>query len=226
MHPPPCLQPFPEGSFQSATHTHFSICLALPVPPSRFLALTCFSLCFFITLPLLFSVSVFLCPVQSVPVFQFPSLSISPFPRLSLAPTPSASPWAQVSIFPAIYWMAYIGSIYCSLSRVCESLHYTPFSTSFSLAIPALFPGSLLSLAEGTCTQSPSLSLGPACPLNVSVLLLDLQVTAHTSLSPSPSPIFSPLSSAPLPWEPGPPTETAPGRLCPKSGVSQSSHPR
>lgn len=53
-------------------------------------------------------------------------------------------------------------------------------------------------------------------------IVVSLSDSAHLS------PIFSPLSSpnSLSPWEPSPPTETAPGQLCPKSVVSQSSHPR
>lgn len=81
------------------------------------------------------------------------------------------------------------------------SLHYASFSTSFSLAIPAPSPRPLLSLAIGTCTQSPSLFPRLACPLSGSVS--DLQVTAHTSLSPCLAFSFSLLS--PLPHSLGSP---------------------
>lgn len=75
----------------------------------------------------------------------------------------------------------------------------------------------------GICyLQSLSLTLCLACPPSVSLLLSwCLQVTLHTSL---PFSLFSPPRLSP--WEPSPPTETVPGQLCPKSVVSQSSHPR
>lgn len=105
------------------------------------------------------------------------------------------------------------------------TLHNASFSLLFShcLCHPLSKTPSFLAVMYLLLAVSVPLPL-PCLPSQC--LLAPIMVSPSDSAHLSP--IFSPLSSPDSlsPWEPSPPTETAPGQLCPKSVVSQSSHPR
>lgn len=109
------------------------------------------------------------------------------------------------------------------------TLYYASFSVCFSHCLCHPLSRLLLHLAVCTCYSGSVSLLLPCLPSQypLAPIIVSPSVSAHLSL---PFPLLSPPPPPPplflSPWEPSPLTETAPGQLCPKSAVSQSSHPR
>lgn len=180
-------------------------------------------------LPVSVSVSIPLC--VCVYLFQVSALFQPLFFNLHPLPPPHVPPSLQAclslgtrpqpSSLMCLAIMASLGSLGLSLAHSLFIMFFLILSLS-----PCLTPSVQDSFSGYVCLlmEVPFSSPLPYCPLSVSLLLsLCLQMTLHTSLSLSLSPLCPPHSSS---WEPSPPTGTAPGRLCPKSVASQSSHPR
>lgn len=201
------LHTFPEDT----------VCTELYAPIQRFLRLSAFPipLCIFVLSHLSFSSS--------------QSLSLSPLSLSSVLFSFCFSHSLSISTLwcPPRYLSLQTWSLPGSLI-----LYYASFSVSFSPPVSVILsPDSSSLWLYILATQSLPLSPCLAWPLSSPLLLslLYLQVSLNTSLShflssllPHPHPHPHSLS----PWEPSPLTETAPGQLCPKSAVSQSSHPR
>lgn len=208
-----CLLPFSRHFLK--THCALSNYSFHSAPTQRSLHLS--------AIPVPLSLSLF--SVSSQFSFSSVSVSLTLLLCLSLSRVPFTFCFSPSPSLPS---EAHPGIFLCGCSPPGSlTLSYASFSVSVSLT--ACHPPStlLLSLAVRSC-YSVSVSLLPClpsqCPL--APVIVSPSVSAHLSL---PFPLLSPPSPHPhslSPWEPSPLTETAPGQLCPKSAVSQSSHPR